>query len=193
MRIIRNRYLLFIDAFLLAAAPFIAYALRFEGFDWERDHRATAMVFAGLSVPLCIAVFFAYGLYRRLWRYASIGELELLFVAVATADVLLVVAGIWVLPGTGTTPVRVPLSVLFATSLMNFAIGIPRLLMRISGWRSVRRRIKSDRRVIIAGAGQAGESVVRELRANPDLEMEPVGFVDDDLQKLGMRLTRCHP
>src|SRR4029078_2602362 len=39
------------------------------------------------------------------------------------------------------------------------------------------------------GRAAAGEAVVRELRANPDLEMEPVGFVDDDLQKQGMRLA----
>jgi FlaA1/EpsC-like NDP-sugar epimerase len=66
---------------------------------------------------------------------------------------------------------------------------VPRLMMRIAGWRSVRRRFKAQRRVIIAGAGAAGEAVVRELRANPDLEMEPVGFVDDDVVKHGMRLA----
>jgi FlaA1/EpsC-like NDP-sugar epimerase len=43
--------------------------------------------------------------------------------------------------------------------------------------------------VIIAGAGSAGEAVVRELRANPELGMDPVGFIDDDLQKHGMRLA----
>ncbi|MDA1082728.1 MAG: polysaccharide biosynthesis protein [Gemmatimonadetes bacterium] len=93
------------------------------------------------------------------------------------------------LPATHLTPVRVPLLVLFATSLISFAIiGTPRLKMRVSGWRSLRRQMKTDRRVLIADAGVAGEAVVRELRANPDLGMEPVGFVDDDLQRHGMRL-----
>jgi FlaA1/EpsC-like NDP-sugar epimerase len=190
MRSVRNRYLLFIDAGLLGAAPFLAYGIRFEGWHWGAEDRATAVVFAGIGVLLSIAVFALFGLYRRLWRYASIAELELIFAAAATADILSLVLGIWILPGTGLTPVRVPLSVLFATSLLTFAIiGTPRLLMRIAGWRSLRRKAKGQRRVLIAGAGAAGESIVRELRANPDLEMDPVGFVDDDLQKQGMRLS----
>ncbi|HEX7420711.1 MAG TPA: nucleoside-diphosphate sugar epimerase/dehydratase [Thermoanaerobaculia bacterium] len=190
MRSIRNRYLLFIDAGLLGAAPFLAYAIRFEGWHWTVPDRATALIFAGLGVPLSIAVFWAFGLYRRLWRYASIAELELIFAAAATADIVGFILGFWILPGAGLTAARVPLSVLFATSLLTFAIiGTPRLLMRIAGWRSLRRKSKGERRVLIAGAGAAGESIVRELRANPELEMEPVGFVDDDLQKQGMRLS----
>jgi FlaA1/EpsC-like NDP-sugar epimerase len=190
MRSVRNRYLLLIDAALLGAAPFIAYALRFEGWTWGSDHRATAIMFTEIALPLCIAVLALFGLYRRLWRYASIGELELIFAAGFTADLLCCVLGIWILPRLGLIPVRVPLSVLFITSLLTFVIiGTPRLMMRVAGWRSLRRRSKGQRRVLIAGAGAAGEAVVRELRANPDLEMEPVGFVDDDLQKQGMRLA----
>jgi FlaA1/EpsC-like NDP-sugar epimerase len=189
MRSVRNRYLLILDAILLTIAPLIAYALRFEGWSWTLQDRQTAVAFVLLSVPLSIVVFFAFGLYRTLWRYASIVEVELIFAAVATADILCVVMGGWALPGLGLTPLRVPLLVLFSTSLLNFAvIGTPRLAMRIAGLRSRRRR-KADRRVLVAGAGAAGEIVVRELRANPDLQMEPVGFVDDDIQKQGMRLS----
>jgi FlaA1/EpsC-like NDP-sugar epimerase len=190
MQSLRNRYLLFTDALLIGIAPLVGYALRFEGFAWGSQHRETALWFAVLSVPTCLLTFFAFGLYRRLWRYASIAEVELIFAAVATADLLCWVLGVWVLPGTGLTEVRVPLSVLFATSLLSFAIiSTPRMIMRIAGWRSLRKRSKAGRRVIVAGAGAAGEAVVRELRANPDLGMEPVGFVDDDHQKQGMRLA----
>jgi FlaA1/EpsC-like NDP-sugar epimerase len=175
---------------MLIVAPVLAYALRFEGLNWLPDHKATAVVFTALSVPISLMVFVLFGLYRRLWRYASIAELELIFGAVATADVLCVILGGWLMPRVGLSPVRVPLLVLFATALFNFAaIGSPRLAMRIAGWRSVRRRVKAHRRVLVAGAGMAGEAVVRELRANPDLEMDPVGFVDDDLRKHGMRLA----
>jgi FlaA1/EpsC-like NDP-sugar epimerase len=186
----RNRYLLLIDAVFLGIAPLVAYALRFEGWSWLPEQKTTAVVFTSIAVPLSIGIFFAFGLYRRLWRYASIAELELIFAAGATAGVVWFALGAWFLPWSGLTPTRVPLLVLFCTSLLAFAIiGTPRLLMRISGWRSVRRQTKSDRRVLIAGAGAAGEAVVRELRANPELGMQPVGFVDDDLQKHGMRLA----
>src|SRR4051812_1343110 len=190
MRAIRNRYLIPIDAALLALSPMIAYALRFEGWGWATPHQETAKMFTALSVPVSILVFFVFGLYRRLWRYASIAELELIFAAVASADLVCFVLGAWVLPYTQLSPLRVPYLVLVAAGMMNFAfISAPRLFMRIAGWRSARRRLKGSRRVIIAGAGAAGEAVVRELRANPDLEMMPVGFVDDDMQKQGMRLN----
>lgn len=190
MRSLRNRYLLVADAVLLGLSPFLAYAIRFEGWSWEPQHRAAALIFAAIGVPVSLMVFALFGLYRRLWRYASVAELELIVAAAATADVISAVLGLSILPRSGLTEVRVPLSVVFATSMLTFAIvGIPRLTLRIAGWRSVRRRQKSQRRVIIAGAGAAGESIVRELRANPDLEMDPVGFVDDDLQKHGMRLS----
>ncbi len=190
MRKIRNRYLLAIDAILLAVGPVLVYALRFEGWSWPPEQAFTARVFIALSVPLCVGVFFGFGLYRRLWRYASVGELELIFVAGAVASVASILLGLWVLPGLRLTPVRVPLSVLFGTSMLNFAIsGTSRLLIRISGWRSVKRRINSRHRILIAGAGAAGEMVAKELRANPDIDMEPIGFVDDDVQKHGMRLN----
>src|SRR5688500_7370880 len=114
MQSLRNRYLLFTDALLIGIAPLVGYALRFEGFAWGAVHRETALWFAALSVPTCLLTFFAFGLYRRLWRYASIAEVELIFAAVATADLLCWLLGVWVLPGTGLTEVRVPLSVLFA-------------------------------------------------------------------------------
>ncbi len=189
MRSMRNRYLLLTDAALLGAAPFVAYALRFGGWEWGPEHRPTAIAFTQFALPLSMAALAASGLYRRLWRYASIAELELIFAAGASADLVYFALGLWLLPRFGLAPARVPLSVLFIISLLTFAIiGTPRLMMRIAGWRSLRRR-RGQRRVLIAGAGAAGEAVVRELRANPDLEMEPVGFVDDDIQKQGMRLA----
>jgi FlaA1/EpsC-like NDP-sugar epimerase len=191
MRRVRNRYLLALDAVLLAVAPILAYALRFEGWTWPSEQILTAKLFIALSVPMCVAIFFSFGLYRRLWRYASIAELEQIFLAGVVASIGCAVIGTWILPAWGLTRARVPLSVLFGTSMLNFAIiGTSRLLIRMVGWRSVRRRRRTDRHpVLIAGAGAAGEMVAKELRANPDLDMEPIGFVDDDPQKHGMRLS----
>jgi FlaA1/EpsC-like NDP-sugar epimerase len=186
---------LLIDALLLSAAPLLAYALRFEGPEWGGAHTFTAFVYGALSVPLQLAIFFWFGLYRRLWRYASISELELIFIAGATASAACAVLGGAVLPWSGITPLRVPLSVLFMHALLSVAvIATSRLLMRIAGWRSARwrrnrRSSDGDRRVLIAGAGIAGELVVRELLSNQDLRMNPIGFVDDDPTKHGMRLA----
>src|SRR3990172_472712 len=85
---------------------------------------------------------------------------------------------------------RVPMSVLVMYSVFAMAIvAAPRLLLRITGRRSATRQPSdSDRRVLIAGAGEAGQMVVREIQANPQLGLTAVGFVDDDKSKLGLRM-----
>jgi FlaA1/EpsC-like NDP-sugar epimerase len=191
MKRFRNRYLLFVDAVLLTALPFVVYALRFESFGWAPEHELTAWAFALVMVPLEIAILLAFGLYRRLWRYASIWELKLIFAAGVVAAAVAWIVGTLILPVSGLTPVRVPLSVLAMYSIFSIAIvATPRLLLRVTGRRTTpRRSTDADRRVIIAGAGSAGEMVVKEILNNPQLGLTPVGFVDDDLTKLGLRLV----
>src|SRR5688572_9771577 len=79
MKRFRNRYLLASDAALLGALPFFLYALRFESFTWPPEHARTSFAFSLVMVPLEIAILLGFGLYRRLWRYASVWELELIF------------------------------------------------------------------------------------------------------------------
>src|SRR5687768_4796963 len=190
MKRFRNRYLLFVDAVLLTALPFVVYALRFESFGWAPEHELTAWAFALVMVPLEIAILIAFGLYRRLWRFASIWELKLIFAAGVLAAAVAWVVGAAVLPLTGLAAVRVPLSVLAMYSVFSIAvIAAPRLLLRVTRRRVVNRRATDvDRRVLIAGAGEAGGMVVREILANPQLGLTPVGFVDDDRSKLGLKL-----
>jgi FlaA1/EpsC-like NDP-sugar epimerase len=190
MKRFRNRYLLICDAALLAALPFLIYALRFESFSWAPQHAQTARVFALIMLPLELAIFLGFGLYRRLWRYASIWELKLIFAAGVVAAAVAWIVGTTILPFSGMTPLRVPLSVLAMYSIFSIAIvATPRLLMRVTGRRIPQRRASDrDRRVIVAGAGSAGEMVVKEIVANPQLGLTPVGFVDDDQTKLGLRL-----
>lgn len=186
----RNRYLAAIDVLLLTALPFLVYALRFETFSWGPAHARTAIVFTVVMVPLEVAILLQFGLYRRLWRFASIWELQLIFAAGILAAALAWVVGALVLPVTGMTEVRVPLSVLTMYSALSIAIvATPRLLLRMTGRQHpTRRATDADRRVLIAGAGAAGGMVVREILANPQLGLTPVGFVDDDRSKHGMRL-----
>src|SRR5688572_29942043 len=126
----RNRYLLIADAFFLAVLPFVAYALRFEGFVWDPEHAATARIFTAVMVPLELAILLAFGLYRRLWRFASIWELELIFAACLLASALAWIVGGFLLPISGMTTVRVPVSVLAMYSIFSIAIvATPRLLL----------------------------------------------------------------
>ncbi len=190
MKRFRNRYLLLWDAALLAVIPLLAYALRFESFAWDAEHARTAWTFAAVMLPLEIGILVSFGLYRRLWRYASVWELELIFAAGVVAAASALVVGAVLLPSTGLTPVRVPLSVLAMYSVFTTCIvAAPRLLLRVAGRRApMRLGAGVTRRVLIAGAGSAGELVMKEIAANPELGLVPVGLVDDDPSKLSLRL-----
>ena len=186
----RNRYLLAADALLLGILPFLAYALRFESFTWPSDHTHTAYVFAALILPIELLILVRFGLYRRLWRFASVWELQLIFAAGVMAAAVAWLLGFWALPVSTLTPVRVPVSVLAMYSLFSVAIvATPRLLLRVAGRSSWQWRASDGmRRVLVAGAGAAGEMVVKEIHSNPQLGLIPVGLVDDDPTKLGLRL-----
>jgi FlaA1/EpsC-like NDP-sugar epimerase len=187
----RNRYLLLWDTALLAVLPFFVYALRFESFTWGPEHVRTALIFAAVMLPLEIGVLLGFGLYRRLWTYASVWELELIFAAGLIAAALSWVVGAVLLPVTGLTPVRVPLSALAMYSIITIGIvAAPRLTLRVAGRRSrMLSESQTARRVLIAGAGSAGEMVMKEINNNPELGLLPVGFVDDNKAKLNLRLS----
>lgn len=191
MKRIRNRYLLISDAVLLTASPFLLYSLRFEGWNWGPEHTRTAVLFALIVVPLHLATNHVYRLYQRLWRYASIAELRSIVSAALTAAPVAFIVGAVLLPASGLTATRVPLSVLFTHTLLSLGIlGTPRLLTRMGGLRGLGVRTRaSDRRVLIAGAGAAGQMIVKELRQNPSLQMVPVGLLDDDVTKHGLHLA----
>jgi len=190
MKYLRNRYLLFIDVVLLTAALFLMYLLRFEGFDWPPNQLHNALLFTLLSVPARVLVYYMAGIYSTLWRYASIAELELILIAGVAGSVVAAVLGTAVMPLLGITASRVPISVLFNSGVLSIALlAAPRLLIRMGGWHTIRQKLEEPaRRILIAGAGSAGQMILKEMVSNPDLGMLPVGFVDDDPTKKGQRI-----
>ncbi len=186
---LRNRYLFASDVLLFAASVILAFAIRFEGFEWEPEHSLSAVVYLLASLPVKILTLWTSGLYRRLWRYAGLLELERLILASAISGFAGLVIGAVVLPFTGLTDMRVPLSVLFLDGLFTGVFAaLPRLAVRSYGRRGQRRRLNDARRALIVGAGAAGELIVKELLAHPQLGLNPIGFVDDDVSKHGHRM-----
>jgi len=186
---LRNRYLLASDVLLFFASVILAFALRFEGFEWTVEQSHSATVYLLVSLPIKILILWRAGLYRRLWRYAGMLELERLIVASAISGFAGLLIGGAILPLTGITGSRVPLSVLFLDGLLSgiFAAG-PRLAVRAYGRRSRASAHQVARRALIVGAGAAGEMIVKELLAHPHLGINPIGFVDDDRSKHGHRM-----
>jgi FlaA1/EpsC-like NDP-sugar epimerase len=185
-RPLRNRHLFALDAVLLGLCTLAAYVVRFEGFDWGPEYLQTALFYIAIAVPLKLGVLLYVGLYRRLWRFAGVAELEHILVAIAISGSISAMVGAAVLPGLGLIPYRVPLSVLFIDACLSAAaVALPRLFIRLLGRRKQWRKLEAARRVLIVGAGAAGEIIVKELLSHPQLGLNPVGFVDDDRTKHG--------
>ncbi|MBA3888916.1 MAG: polysaccharide biosynthesis protein, partial [Gemmatimonadaceae bacterium] len=187
----QNRHFFVLDFILLILVAAVAFTSRFEGWGWWADWHREAIWLALLIVPLKLAIFHAVGIYRRLWRYASVAELEIVLVASAVTAGVTLLAGTLVLPALGVVSGRIPLSVLLIDSILTPAvITIPRIVLRSWARRELngRKSPASGRRALIAGAGDAGGMIAAELLSNPQLGIVPVGFLDDDPFKRGLHL-----
>jgi FlaA1/EpsC-like NDP-sugar epimerase len=181
----RNRHLFLLDAVSLIAVPLVAFAVRFEEFSWIGENLRLVLPYIFLAGPLRVVVFYNLGMYRRLWRHASIGELRQILFAGCAAAIVAAIVGLWLLPVARITPSRVPFSVVFIDAFLTTAlIALPRLLARtIRGNGRRRRRNDPGRPALIVGAGDTAKLIAKELLANPHLGFEPIGFVDDDPAK----------
>ncbi len=192
--IIRNRYLPFLDILLILLSAAVSFSLRFDTLISSTFLREN-WFFAPLLVLIRIPLFYAFGLYRRMWRYASVNDLVDIFEAVLIGSVLaaMVVLGVII-------PLRLtsafPRSVLLIDGMLTLLmIGGLRFSNRLTRYRRGQRRsvpfdrrTQTKKRVVIFGAGDAGAMIVREMRGNATLGLEPVGFLDDDPSKQGLRL-----
>jgi FlaA1/EpsC-like NDP-sugar epimerase len=191
LKSLRNRHLFVADAFSVTLASFAAFLVRFEQPTWISENLRLVSFYLLFSIPLRLLVFYGAGMYRRLWRHASVGELRPIMVAAAGGGAVSSLVGLLALPLLHLTATRVPFSVVFIDTLLTAAlIALPRLMVRIDR-QGGRRRRRDDvgKRVLIAGAGDAGKLVVKELFNSSQLGLEPIGFVDSDATKHGHMLA----
>jgi FlaA1/EpsC-like NDP-sugar epimerase len=186
---LRNRAFFVSDLVLLPACTLLAFAARFEGTHWGGELAALLRAYILVGMPLKILALSFLGMYRRLWRYASVSDLEIMVYAVTVCAVISVLVGLVILPASGLVSRRAPYSiVLLDLCLSAAAIVMPRLLVRLLARRDRWSLREGARRAIVVGAGSAGGMIVRELIENPQLGMFPVALLDDDASKKGLRL-----
>ena len=135
----RNRHFLLADVLLLAGLPFLVLSLRFESLDWPADTTRAALLYGALVLPMRVAVAQATGLYRCLWRHASITELQRVLYAGGLAGAGSVLLGTLGLTATGLSPVRLPYSALVLDAVLTLGVFAgPRLFARYAGRRASR-------------------------------------------------------
>jgi FlaA1/EpsC-like NDP-sugar epimerase len=181
----RNRYFFALDILAMLFVPAIALSLRLDGLSWWSEMVAALALYTCVALLVKESIFLRLRVYGRYWRYAGLGEVNVLLIAVGLSTIVLTalyIAAYPILRPLHLAMYRtVPLidGLLTLVVVIGFRFGSRALAYAVRGHRGV----ADSQRVLVVGAGEAGLMAVRELRANPQLRMEAVAFVDDDVQK----------
>jgi len=179
----RRIFEILLDFCLIILAYYSAYLLRFEsGLPPEQ-----VQIFIR-TLPLVIAIqiltFLAGGVYRGIWRYAGVDDLVVIaksvfFGTLASATTVMLLYDFF-----GPSRAVFILDLL----LLLFFVSVSRLSFRLLGALFIGKPnpLPDARPVIIYGAGDGGEILIRELLNNPAHRYQPVGFIDDDARKTGL-------
>jgi FlaA1/EpsC-like NDP-sugar epimerase len=177
---------LFADAALIALAWWLAFWLRFDQGVRPPYHRLFVDTVL-IVVAIKLLVFVGFGFYNRWWRYVSTrdmwGAARGVTVACALADLIVYFAH----PVKGF-PLPRSVAVLDWLLLLAFIAGtrlIARSLIERPGAASL---VARGKEVIVVGAGDAAQLVIREMLKTPALGYTPIGLIDDDPRKKNLRL-----
>jgi FlaA1/EpsC-like NDP-sugar epimerase len=182
-RMLTNRALAIAhDLAMIPVAWLGAYWLRYNLGHIPADQFTLALKALAVLLVIQAVAFHYYGLYRGVWRFASVPDLIRIAKSVLVGMAFSAVV-IFLLTRMEGVPRSVfPLYGLLLVTLL----GCSRLLVRCTkDYRGFR---GEGRRVLIVGAGKAGEMLVRDLLRSRDERYEPVGFVDDSTRKRGREI-----
>jgi FlaA1/EpsC-like NDP-sugar epimerase len=178
---------LIFDAVLIVAAWRLTFVLRFDQttpifyrhlLDWQ---------VVALVVAINLTTFVVFGFYNRWWRYVSTRDMWGAFYGVSVACGITFLV-LYAFPPAHTSRLPRSIAALYYLLLLAFIAG-SRLLARTLIERPPTGLVATGKEVMIVGAGDAGQLVVREMQRNRQLHSTPIGFVDDDDRKRGVRFN----
>ena len=176
----RTPALVAVHIFAIVAANYLAFWLRFNC-TVPQDEMALFVRLLPWLVAIRSVSFVHLRLYQSVWRYTSIYDLINIIIA-AVSSTLMLLLSLSLFLGIQGYPRSV---YIIDTIVLICLLGGARLGRRLL---HDYRRVNSERRVLIYGAGDAGEMIVRDMIRNPFYKLQPVGFIDDDPVKLGRRI-----
>lgn len=174
--------LLITDFIIVHLAMVTALMSRFDGlvpFHYFEVYWKTFLLVSLVS-PL---VFRLFGLYKCMWKYASLEELTRIFFATLSSTLLLTII-------MASVNRRFPLTVYFLFFILTFLlVSASRFSVRYAN--QVRQKVKGrlNKRIMVIGAGETGALIIRELNSDSNLNGVPVVAIDDDVSKQGKNLN----
>jgi UDP-GlcNAc:undecaprenyl-phosphate/decaprenyl-phosphate GlcNAc-1-phosphate transferase len=177
----RQILLVLFDCLLIAFAYYLSYRLRFDGAAFVHSFEIFLR-----TLPVVIAckmlMFFWIGVYRGIWGYISTNDVSL-YIKSSLAGTLVALGAVTLIYRNGDLSVIFVTDFLITTGLLLGVRGSFRFFIEFKK----RKEISGDR-VVIYGAGRAGELLIREILNNKQLGVSPIGFIDDDLFKKGRKI-----
>lgn len=191
-----------LDFAVVVAAFATALVLRFDS-DVPRASVDTALLVVPAIAILYVIANALFHVYRTIWAYGSLGDIIQLFRPVLLVTALIFTVNVFVpligpletvlaedpdgAEGSRSAERDIPLGVVLIAGALIFpgmaAVKMRGRLLSRMPWVSV-----SSRRLLIVGAGHTGQALVRELQNSPGLNLQPIGYVDDDPKKQGRRM-----
>ena len=166
-----------LDFILIAVCYYLAYRLRFEGEDLDNF-----LPYFTASLPVVLgcklAALYGSGLYQRSWETFGLRDLTAVLRGVGMGSLLSILTAAYLYRLEGFSRVVFLLDALLLGMAVIATRGSFRAMNLVTAARN-----KRSRRVLVYGAGQFGQTLVREMRANALWNMNPIAFIDDDPMK----------
>ncbi len=164
------------DAVIVSISFLIANYLRFEG-DIPYQYTKEIPFVLPLTIGIHFISLYFFKLYRKVWLYASVGELISIIKALVIGSVAFYVVNVLVVH------LDVPRSIYLISMMVSILlIGGSRFVWRLYNDNYMKKQ-PHQRRALIIGAGGSGSFVVKQLKHQRDAEFYPIGFIDDDPKK----------
>lgn len=187
---LKNTHLLIFDIIIFLITPLLTLFIRLDGSLNLQAHLSQIGIATLLFLLVKLIVFWSFNFYRRYWRYASVEELT--YIAMLMVGVLVIQSITfnvlhYILPSIID---KLPRSLPLIDGLLScLFIGMLRFSFRVVERFIQRQGVFNPReRVLIIGAGSAGVSLVQDIQSNPKLGFHAVAFIDDDPQKLNVKI-----
>lgn len=176
----RRVFEVILDACLISLAYYGAYFLIFGSFE-NTDNWTLFIKTLPILIVIKLFTFLAVGVYRGIWRYTSLSDFVTFTKGVVYSSIFCVLAILLIYRFQGFSR-----TVFFVDALLLLvSLGMSRLAFRIFRRMLPNPNTGDKKNVLIYGAGDGGEMLLRELENNPAWKYNPVGFVDDDPLKKG--------
>lgn len=192
MLVMRKAFFMVIDALIVNLAAIIAFGLRFEGIipaEYWTMYVKSSLLLTGIY----LLSFHFFGIYKRIWKYASTNELLLIFKATAFSTLIMGFIFYFVMV------FRYPRSVMVMLWILTFlGVGASRFIFKYLNEEETFLGIKNGqekessnggKRLLIIGAGEAGAALLKDIRHHQ--EYVPVGFIDDNPAKQKLSISGC--